>query len=85
MTSPRMRRREQPAAGRLYWRVLVRTTGNLDATRSSRPLAWHLVACTDPDDWARHCGEGCRLLATADDPAGHCLVNGVCPRCALES
>jgi hypothetical protein len=28
-----------------------------------------------------HCPEGRRLLSTGDDPDGHCLLDGVCPRC----
>src|SRR6266581_9196000 len=68
---------------RLRWRVVVRTGGKdkLDPSRPSRPLAWHLVSCTENELPEAHCAEGRRLLATGDDPDGHCLLDGVCPRC----
>ena len=65
---------------RLRWRVLVRTAG-LDPSRPSRPLSWHLVTCANAELAASHCEEGRRLLLTGDDPDGHCLLDGVCPRC----
>jgi hypothetical protein len=68
---------------RLRWRVLVRTgtAGKLDPSRPSRPLSWHLVTCTDTGRASAHCEEGQRLLVTGDDPSGHCLLDGICPRC----
>jgi len=36
-------------AARLRWRVVVRTEGKLDPSRATRPLAWHLVTCVDPE------------------------------------
>ena len=38
-----------PPPPRLRWRVVVRTGGKdkLDPSRPSRPLAWHLVSCTE--------------------------------------
>ena len=72
-----------PPPPRLRWRVVVRTGGKdkLDPSRPSRPLAWHLVSCTENELPEAHCAEGRRLLATGDDPDGHCLLDGVCPRC----
>ncbi|MDQ6672632.1 MAG: hypothetical protein M3069_18145 [Chloroflexota bacterium] len=67
---------------RLRWRVVVRTgdKGKIDPSRPSRPLAWHLVSCTDNELLAAHCPEGRRLIDSGDDPDGHCLLDGVCPR-----
>jgi hypothetical protein len=70
-----------PVSARLRWRVVVRTQGKLDPSRPSRPLAWHLVTCTASENPDAHCPEGRRLLAAGDDPDGHCLLVGVCPRC----
>ena len=53
----------------------------MDPSRPSRPLAWHLASCTDSELPEAHCPEGRRLIATGDDPDGHCLLDGVCPRC----
>jgi hypothetical protein len=74
-------------APRLRWRVLVRTgdAGKLDPSRPARPLSWHLVTCTAPNLATAHCEEGQRLLITADDPSGHCLLDGFCPRCGATS
>src|SRR6266702_8120000 len=71
-----------PSAARLRRRVLVRTTGRLDAASPNSPLAWHLADCRDPRLPEAHCAEGRRLLAADADPDGHCLIRGVCPRCA---
>src|SRR5688572_23927232 len=74
--------RKSSGAGRLRWRVVVRTEGKLDPSRSSRPLAWHLVTCADLDLADAHCAQGQVLLTASGDPEGHCLLEGVCPRCA---
>src|SRR3982074_3762855 len=70
---------------RLRWRGLVRTgaSGKLDPPRPSRPLSWHLVTCADTARATAHCDEGQRLLISTDDPSGHCLLDGVCPRCIV--
>jgi len=75
-----------PLPPRLRWRVVVRTgeKGKIDPSRPSRPLAWHLVSCTDNDSPVAHCPVGQRLLESGDDPDGHCLLDGVCPRCDLQ-
>jgi len=71
---------------RLRWRVVVRTgeKGKIDPSRPSRPLAWHLATCTDAESPEAHCPEGRRLIAIGDDPDGHCLLDGECPRCDLQ-
>ena len=75
-----------PLKPRLHWRVVVRTQGKHDQSRPSRPLAWHLVSCTATERSEAHCPEGRRLVSAGDDPDGHCLLDGVCPRCTwLES
>jgi regulator of protease activity HflC (stomatin/prohibitin superfamily) len=81
MTSPRMPPRTPSETPRLRWRVVVRTEGKLDPSRPSRPLAWHLVTCSDSERPEFHCAEGRRRLAAGDDPDGHCLLDGGCPRC----
>ncbi len=70
------------APSRLRWRVVVRTDGKgkMDPSRPSRPLSWHLATCADPERLDAHCAEGRRLVAADDDPDGHCLLDGVCPR-----
>jgi len=75
-----------PLPPRLRWRVVVRTgdKGKIDPSRPSRPLAWHLVSCIENELLEAHCPEGQRLIASGDDPDGHCLLDGVCPRCDLQ-
>jgi hypothetical protein len=74
-----------PVAGRLHWRVVVRTEGHLDPSRATRPLAWHLVGCPAPGEAEAHCAEGRRLLVAGGDPEGHCLLDGECRRCVTAS
>ncbi len=71
-----------PLPPRLRWRVVVRTgeKGKIDPSKPSRPLAWHLVTCADNELPAAHCPEGRRLIDSDDDPDGHCLLDGECPR-----
>jgi hypothetical protein len=71
------------ADNRLYWRVVVRTEGRLDPSRSVGPMEWHLAQCTDAANAAAHCGVGQALMANGTDPDGHCLVDGACPRCGV--
>jgi len=77
-----MSRFQARGAGRLYWRVIVQSPGTLDGSRGARPMAWHLVDCSDPANAEAHCLEGRAALAAGGDPDGHCLVHDVCPRCA---
>jgi hypothetical protein len=78
-----MSRFQSRTGQRLHWRAIVRTTGLLDSSRSSQALAWHLVECADPADANSHCALGQQMLSTGADADGHCLIDGVCPRCAL--
>jgi hypothetical protein len=80
-----MSRFQSRTGERLRWRVIVQTAGRLDASRASRPLAWHLVECVAPTRLDAHCPEGQRMLETGGDPDGHCLIDDVCPRCAMEA
>ena len=74
---------QPPPTPRLRWRVVVRTgeKGKIDPSKPSRPLAWHLATCADTELPEAHCPEGRRLIAIGDDPDGHCLLDGECPRC----
>lgn len=81
MTGPRMPPPKATTAARLRWRVVVRTDGKLDPSRATRPLAWHLVTCVDPETPESHCAEGRQLIIDTQDPDGHCLLDGICPRC----
>jgi hypothetical protein len=67
---------------RLHWRAHMRTSGALDPSRPTHGLSWHLVECADPTQPESHCPLGVDMLTTGADPDGHCLVNGMCPRCA---
>lgn len=75
------------ALTRLRWKVVVRggAKGKLDPAQPARPLSWHLATCADPELIEAHCAEGRRLLIVGDDPEGHCLLDGVCPRDASVS
>jgi hypothetical protein len=70
---------------RLYWRVIVQSPATQGQSSESRPMAWHLVHCSDPANEEAHCLEGRVLMAADGNPDGHCLVHDVCPRCALSS
>jgi hypothetical protein len=72
---------------RLRWRVLVGPAALPRSTpsRPSRPLSWDLLTCSDAARVAAHGEEDRRLIATTDDPNGHCLLDGVCPRCGATS
>ena len=70
---------------RLHWRAHVKTMGVLETSRTSHGLAWHLVECADPARFESHCPVGMDRLGTGADPDGHCLVDGICPRCALQN
>ena len=48
--------------------------------RAARPLAWHLVECSDASVPEAHCAVGRRLLSDGADPDGHCLIDGTRPR-----
>ena len=70
---------------RVYWRAVVRTGGQVGATRERDRVEWHLAACTAPEEAASHCNEGRHLIETVGHPDGHCLINGVCGLCGAEA
>ena len=71
---------------RLQWRVVVNSTAKKGVQGSMGHLAWHMSACTSPDQVDSHCAVGQESLAALGNPEGHCMVDGVCLRCAsLES
>jgi hypothetical protein len=67
---------------RLRWRVIVSTQGRRDPSRTTQTLAWHLMECSDLASLDAHCATGRSLMADGSDPDGHCLIGGVCQRCA---
>ncbi|MBV9359464.1 MAG: hypothetical protein JO023_28465 [Chloroflexi bacterium] len=69
------------SAPRFRWRAIVRVGQRFDAARGHQSLAWHLADCADPAQLEAHCQLGRHLIATDGNPDGHCLVDGVCPRC----
>jgi hypothetical protein len=74
-----------PVETRVYWRAVVRTGGQVGATRERDRVEWHLAACTVPQDAASHCTEGRHLIETIGHPDGHCIIDGVCGLCGAEA
>jgi hypothetical protein len=74
-----------PVETRVYWRAVVRTGGQVGATRERDRVEWHLAACTALQDAESHCNEGRHLIETIGHPHGHCLINGVCGLCGAEA
>jgi hypothetical protein len=66
---------------RVYWRAVVRTGGQVAASRERDRVEWHLAACQAPDTEGTHCSEGQHLIETIGHPDGHCIVDGVCGLC----
>src|SRR5438105_11720552 len=73
-----------PAAKRVYWRAVVRTGGQVAASRERDRVEWHLVACAAPLGTGNHCTEGQHLIETIGHPDGHCIVDGVCRLCGAK-
>ena len=71
------------AASRLYWRAVVNGNRKSGDGRIDAGVAWHLADCPAPSSAESHCPEGQILLGTQGNPDGHCLIDGVCQRCAL--
>lgn len=69
---------------RLRWRAVIHAGQKLDPARGQPPVAWHLADCDEPARPEAHCDLGRHLIASDGNPDGHCLVNGVCPRCPEE-
>jgi hypothetical protein len=70
-----------PARPRVFWRAVVRTGGQIAASRERDRVEWHLAACGAPGGEGQHCSEGQHLIETAGHPDGHCIVDGVCGLC----
>jgi hypothetical protein len=66
-----------PVAPRVLWRAVVRTGGQLSASRERDRVEWHLSGCTAPQSDGNHCSEGRHLIETIGHPDGHCIVDGV--------
>ncbi len=69
-----------PTVQRVYWRAVVRTGGQVGATRERDRVEWHLAACE-----GRHCTEGSHLMETIGHPDGHCIVQGACGLCGADA
>jgi len=69
------------AARRFRWRAVIRSTGKLDPSAGHPAVAWHLADCSAPASNEAHCDVGRRLIGLDGNPDGHCLLDGVCPRC----
>ncbi|MBV9171501.1 MAG: hypothetical protein JOZ81_15605 [Chloroflexi bacterium] len=70
-----------PALPRVFWRAVVRTAGQVSASRERDRVEWHLAACESPHGQGKHCTEGQHLIETIGHPDGHCIINGVCGLC----
>lgn len=78
---------ESPVAApkqRKFWRAVVRTGGQVSASRERDRVEWHLAACSAPQAEGSHCSEGRHLIETIGHPDGHCIVDGVCGLCGAE-
>lgn len=69
------------APERRYWRAVVRTGGQIAASRERDRVEWHLAGCAVPGGEGAHCTEGQHLIETAGHPDGHCIIGGVCGLC----
>ena len=74
-----------PAVPRVFWRAVVRTGGQVGATRERDRVEWHLAACSAPTDEGSHCTEGRHLIETVGHPDGHCIIDGSCGLCGAEA
>jgi hypothetical protein len=74
-----------PAQPRIYWRAVVRTGGQVGASRERDRVEWHLAACRAPTEEGSHCTEGRHLIETIGHPDGHCIIDGVCGLCGAEA
>jgi hypothetical protein len=74
-----------PAKTRVFWRAVVRTGGQVAASRERDRVEWHLAACAAPTELGSHCTEGQHLIETIGHPDGHCIVEGVCGLCGADA
>src|SRR6266581_9633217 len=70
---------------RTYWRAVVRTGGQVSASRERDRVEWHLAACAAPGAEGAHCTEGRHLLETIGHPDGHCILDGKCGLCGADA
>jgi hypothetical protein len=70
-----------PAAQRVFWRAVVRTGGQVGASRERDRVEWHLSTCAAPLAEGSHCNEGRHLIETIGHPDGHCIVDAACGLC----
>jgi hypothetical protein len=71
-----------PVKERRFWRAVVRTGGQVPATRERDRVEWHLRGCAVPQTGeGAHCTEGQHLMETIGHPDGHCIIDGVCGLC----
>jgi hypothetical protein len=73
-----------PVTKRVLWRAIVRTGGQVGASRERDRVEWHLSTCATPHNEGSHCAEGRHLIGTIGHPDGHCIVDGVCGLCGAE-
>jgi hypothetical protein len=70
---------------RTFWRAVVRTGGQVAASRERDRVEWHLAACTAPQSEGAHCTEGRHLIETIGHPDGHCIVGAKCGLCGADA
>ena len=70
-----------PVQPRVFWRAVVRTGGQISASRERDRVEWHLAACEVPNGPGKHCSEGQHLIETIGHPDGHCIIDGRCGLC----
>ena len=68
-------------AQRVFWRAVVRTGGQVAASRERDRVEWHLAACTAPQSATSPCTEGRHLIETIGHPDGHWVIHGACGLC----
>lgn len=71
-----------PVPERVFWRAVVRTGGQISASRERDRVEWHLAACAVPSGEGKHCTEGQHLIETIGHPDGHCIIDGRCGLCS---
>jgi hypothetical protein len=74
-----------PVPKRTYWRAIVRTGGQVHASRERDRVEWHLASCATPNSEGGHCTEGRHLIETIGHPDGHCIQDGKCGLCGAEA
>jgi hypothetical protein len=74
-----------PATKRVFWRAVVRTGGQVAASRERDRVEWHLSECVAPHAEGSHCTEGRHLIETIGHPDGHCIIGSVCGLCGAEA